>query len=129
MLEDVHFLVRCLRYRLRTESLQIKTLMQLRLTGATALDIGANKGIYSYWLAKAVGPQGRVVAIEPQPEMAEYIRERRLGPNVDIVNVALSDAAGVSELSRKRPGDGSASLSRNRGNSISVKLAKLDDIE
>lgn len=103
--------------------------MQLRLTGATALDIGANKGIYSYWLAKAVGPQGRVVAIEPQPEMAEYIRERRLGPNVDIVNVALSDAAGVSELSRKRPGDGSASLSRNRGNSISVKLAKLDDIE
>ncbi|WP_245344290.1 FkbM family methyltransferase [Bradyrhizobium japonicum] len=128
MLEDVHFFVRCLRYRLRTESLQLKALLRLRLTGATVLDIGANKGIYSYWLAKAVGPRGRVLAIEPQPEMAEYIRQRGLGPNVEIVNLALSDAGGVSQLSRKRPGDGSASLSRNIGGSIPVKLAKLDDI-
>lgn len=128
MLEDVHFLVRCLRYRLRTESLQIKTLLRLRLTGATVLDIGANKGIYSYWLAKAVGTHGRVLAIEPQPEMSEYIRQRRLGSTVEIVNLALSDADGVSQLSRKRPGDGSASLSRNIGTSIPVKLAKLDDI-
>ncbi|MGX1324419.1 FkbM family methyltransferase [Bradyrhizobium sp. USDA 377] len=128
MLEDVHFLLRCLRYRFRTESLQLKTLLHLRLTGATVLDIGANKGIYSYWLAKAVGRHGRVLAIEPQPEMAQYIRQRRLGPNVEIVNLALSDADGVSQLSRKRPGDGSASLSRNIGSSIPVKLAKLDDL-
>nr|QDP27049.1 FkbM family methyltransferase [Bradyrhizobium cosmicum] len=108
--------------------MQLKTLLSLQLTGATVLDVGANKGIYSYWLAKAVGPDGRVLAIEPQPEMAEYIHQRHLGPNVEIVNLALSDADGVSELSRKRPGDGSASLSRNIGDSIPVKLARLDDI-
>ncbi|WP_439369541.1 FkbM family methyltransferase [Bradyrhizobium sp. DASA03120] len=108
--------------------MQLKTLLHLQLTGATVLDIGANKGIYSYWLAKAVGPHGRVLAIEPQPEMAQYIRQRRLGPNVEIVNLALSDTDGVSQLSRKRPGDGSASLSRDIGSSIPVKLARVDDL-
>jgi hypothetical protein len=39
-IDNAHFLVRCLRYRFRTEKLEIKTMMRLRLTGATALDIG-----------------------------------------------------------------------------------------
>jgi FkbM family methyltransferase len=126
MLEDVHFLARCLRYRFRTERQQLRSLLRLDLTGATVLDIGANKGIYSYWLSRAVGPSGRVIAFEPQPEMADYISRRRLR-NVDVVNVALSDRAGLATLSRKRVGDGSASLGRNIGDTIDVKLARLDD--
>lgn len=90
------------------------------------LDIGANKGIYSYWLSRAVGPRGRVMAFEPQPEMAEYIRRRRL-QNVEVFNVALSDRTGLGGLSRKRVGDGSASLSRAIGATIDVKLSRLDD--
>ena len=39
-LDTAHFLVRCLRYRFRTEKLQIKTMMRLNLRGATVLDIG-----------------------------------------------------------------------------------------
>jgi FkbM family methyltransferase len=128
VIEDLHFLVRCLRYRLRTENLQLKTLMGLHLDGATVLDIGANKGIYSFWLSRAVGPTGRVLAIEPQPEMAGYMRQRRLGANVDILNFALSDRVGAAQLSRKRVGDGSASLSRHIGAAIEVELARLDDI-
>ncbi len=38
--DDAHFLDRCLRYRLRTERLPIKTMMRLQLQGATVLDIG-----------------------------------------------------------------------------------------
>jgi ubiquinone/menaquinone biosynthesis C-methylase UbiE len=60
-IESAHFLVRCLRYRFRTEKLQIATMMRLKLRGATVLDIGANKGIYSFWLARAVGKSGRVI--------------------------------------------------------------------
>lgn len=131
--EDLHFLVRCLRYRFRTERLQLKTLLSLNLSGGTAIDVGANKGIYSYWLTRAVGPSGRVVAFEPQPEMARYIddRKRTFGlKNIKILNAALSKAAGTATLTRRCAGDGSASLesSRVQANQIEVKLMALDSM-
>lgn len=126
MFEHIHFLARCLRYRFRTEREPLKALLQLDLQGATVLDIGANKGIYSYWLSRAVGPAGRVMAFEPQPEMASYMGRRRLR-NVEVINTALSDHTGSARLSRKRVGDGSASLCRDIGDTIDVRLALLDD--
>lgn len=79
--EDMHFLHRCFRYWCRTERLQIRTLLQLNLNGALAIDIGANKGIYCFWMQRAVGPTGRVIAFEPQPEMRDAITrlKRRFG--------------------------------------------------
>lgn len=35
--------------------------------GETAIDLGANFGIYAYFMGKAVGPNGRVFAFEPIP--------------------------------------------------------------
>ena len=128
MIEDAHFLARCLRYRFRTERVPLKALRRYNLDGASVLDIGANKGIYSYWLSRAVGHEGRVLAFEPQPEMADYMRRRRLGRNVEIFNVALSDHCGVAKLSRKRVGDGSASLNRDIGEAITVRTTRLDDL-
>ena len=134
--EDAHFLVRCLRYRFRTERLPLQTLLRLNLKGATAIDIGANKGIYCYWLSRAVGRAGKVMAFEPQPEMVNYIRDRKQAfalDNVEIVNTALSDHRGTAQLTRQRIGDGSASLQLERQGSgnelISVPLAMLDDFE
>ena len=133
---DLRFLVRCLRYRYRTERLPIKTLMALNLEGATVLDIGANKGIYSFWMARAVGASGHVLAFEPQPEMRGYIERLKADfgwQNVTVLEIALSNVTGVAPLARQRVGDGSASLqlSRRRDNSetIRVPLAKLDDME
>jgi len=129
--EDAHFVLRCLRYRFRTERLQLATISRLNLEGATVLDIGANKGIYSFWLARAVGPRGQVLAFEPQPEMADYIARRRARfgwRNVEIISTALSDSDGSAELSRQRVGDGSASLSRSSSQTISVPLMRLDDL-
>lgn len=68
-LKNAHFLVRCLRYRFRTERLQIETMMRLQLRDATVLDIDANKGTYCFWLMRKVGPSGHVIAFVPQPEM------------------------------------------------------------
>lgn len=122
-----------MRYRLHTEKLELKTLMQLKLAGATALDIGANKGIYCFWMLRAVGRTGRVVAFEPQPEMAEAIRQKqaRFGwANLDVINIALSDAEGTLNLARDRIGDGSASLetSRHRAgqDTLDVPVKRLD---
>src|ERR1700759_2990543 len=115
--EDAHFLVRCLRYRFRTERLPLQTLLRLNLKGATAIDIGANKGIYSFWLSRAVGPSGKVLAFEPQPEMINYIQHRKQSfalDNVEIIPTALSDRHGTAQLTRQRIGDGSASLQLER---------------
>jgi FkbM family methyltransferase len=131
--DTAHFLTRCMRYRFHTEKLEIKTLMQLDLRGATALDVGANKGIYCFWLLRAVGHSGRVVAFEPQPEMAEAIRRIRARfdwANLEVLNVALSDAEGTLNLARDRIGDGSASLESSRQRAgqdrLGVPVTRLD---
>lgn len=133
--DNAHFLVRCLRYRYRTERLQIKTMMALQLKGATVLDIGANKGIYCFWMMRAVGPSGRVIAFEPQPEMRYGIerQKRRFNwSNLRVMNVALSDLDGQMSLSRQSIGDGSATLElqrrRSEDETLNVQVIKLDTI-
>src|SRR5947208_12661461 len=42
--------------------------------GETAVDVGANYGLYSFHLSKAVGPAGRVYAFEPVPFTYETLR-------------------------------------------------------
>jgi FkbM family methyltransferase len=123
-IEDGHFLVRCLRYRFRTEKLEIKTMMRLQLRGATVLDIGANKGIYCFWMMRAVGRSGRVIAFEPQPEMRDNIERRksRSWRNLRVMNVALSKTDGSMNLFRQRIGDGSATLEIARRRSTDKKL-------
>ncbi|QPF95240.1 FkbM family methyltransferase [Bradyrhizobium commune] len=114
----------------------LKTLASLDLRGATVVDVGANKGIYSFWLSRAVGRSGRVHAFEPQPEMVRYIQSRK--QSFDLANVAtwetaLSDHYGDAQLTRQGIGVGSASLCQERSHPgdqlISVPLAVLDDFE
>lgn len=41
--------------------------------GTTVLDVGANYGIYSYYMSKAAGPPGRLFAFEAQPELGTHL--------------------------------------------------------
>ena len=81
--------------------------MALLREGDTAVDVGANKGAYTFWMRRAVGRAGRVVAVEPQPELAAYLRGacRALRwDNVDVLEAAASDRAGEATL--RVPGSG-----------------------
>ncbi len=42
--------------------------------GMIAIDVGANFGYYSLLMADLVGPEGRVVAVEPNPHVAPKLR-------------------------------------------------------
>lgn len=79
------------------------TLSRLALPGMTVLDIGANLGLYSAFLARSVGPQGRVIAFEPDPDLFSLLRENCAAnglENVDARNLALGAAPGRMILSR-----------------------------
>jgi FkbM family methyltransferase len=69
--------------------------------GETAIDVGANYGLYAYHMSRIVGRSGRVIAFEPVPFtvdtlrlVAQLLRLR----NVEIVNKGLSDRAGRIEF-------------------------------
>lgn len=139
--ERLHFLHRCLRYRLRTERLPLATLAGLRLRDATVLDIGANRGIYCFWMARAIGPGGRLIAFEPQPELGAALRElaaRHAWPGFELHALGLSDAPGRLTMRRTRVGDGSATLDDAAAASMAahtplqapfeVPVARLDDL-
>jgi ubiquinone/menaquinone biosynthesis C-methylase UbiE len=44
--------------------------------GMTVADLGAGTGYFSVHLAKAVGSQGRVLAIDVEPKLVDYMKER-----------------------------------------------------
>lgn len=62
--------------------------------GDTAADLGAGTGYFSLPMAERVGPEGRVLAVDIQPEMLQIINERleREGiANVDTLLATESD--------------------------------------
>ena len=102
-IQKLRFLHRAWGYRLRQERREIAMLLKTLSPGDTAVDIGAHKGAYTWWLRRAVGPKGKVIAFEPQPELADYLRNAAKGfrlANVEVVNAALSATPGKMQLYR-----------------------------
>lgn len=70
-------------------------------SGTTAIDVGANVGIFTIPLAAAVGESGLVVAFEPDPDNAGRLAsniERNGLSNVRIVQAAAGDSESTIEL-------------------------------
>ncbi len=66
--------------------------------GETAIDIGANYGLYSYHMSRAVGASGRVLAFEPVPFTCATFRlvARLLGfRNVELMEKGCADREGT----------------------------------
>jgi FkbM family methyltransferase len=104
---------RLFRYRFKSERPSIEFVLASRLIGTTVLDIGANFGVYSYYLSKAVGRDGRLFAFEPQPELGmhlEAVKNTYHLDNLTIVRKGLSSATGNLKMRRSAPGSGGASF-------------------
>ena len=134
-LEAIRFLLRAWRYRLKVEAEEIRHIRRSVSSGDTVIDVGAHKGAFTYWLSRAVGPQGRVLAFEPQPEVADYLRRAiryfRLD-NVEILETALSNQNGTATLFRATnavsPGASLEVDPATAGDSMAVTLRTLDEI-
>ncbi len=129
---DWRFLYRGLKARYRDERCEISALLAGLRPDDVAVDIGAHKGSYMWSLARAV-PRGHVYAFEPQPLMADYLRQvcaaGRLR-NVTVVEAAVSDHAARSVL--RVPGEreishGASLETSVDGREIEVEVMRLDD--
>ncbi len=126
----MRLIYRAWRYRLRLDPEEIAFLRQTVKPGQLVVDIGAHKGAYSYWLSKAVGPAGRVVAFEPQPLLADGLNRLAI-PRVTIENMALSSTSGKMTLSipGSAPSPGATLEQRDQPgmDHYQVQVATLDE--
>ena len=102
------FLYRAFKARYRGERREIAAALSALEEGDVAVDVGANKGAYLYWLRRTVGPTGRVFAYEPQQRLALYLRSvssRMKWRNVLVRDCALSDSSGERTLHVPGKGD------------------------
>jgi FkbM family methyltransferase len=129
------FIWRAFKARYRDQRAEIRSLIEAAGPNDIAVDVGANKGSHILWLSRAV-PYGRVVAFEPQPALADYLRRAVSAlnlKNVIIESAAVSDHKGTMSLHIPCKGDSpGASLemavaSREACRDVEVPVVTLDE--
>lgn len=84
------------------EAQYVEALRNIIKPGQTVFDIGANIGFYSVLFSEWVGPRGKVIAYEPDPDNHNLLlRNLELNncQNVEVRPVALADRSGQSVFS------------------------------
>jgi FkbM family methyltransferase len=132
--ESIRFRVRALKALLRDQRAEFFAIWRHLRPGDIVCDIGANKGSFIYWLSWWVH-DGRVVAFEPQPELARYLvhicRVIGLG-NVTVEAKAAFSHSGDMDLFLPLGHQPGASLLRGEMEAenfttLSVPVVALDD--
>jgi len=72
--ESLRFRIRGLKALLRDQRAEFSVIRRHLRPGDIACDIGANKGSFIYWLSRWVR-NGRVIAFEPQPDLARHLTD------------------------------------------------------
>ncbi len=131
---SLRFRVRTLKARFRDQPAEFDAIGQHLRPGDIACDVGANKGSFIYWLSRWCR-DGRVIAFEPQPELARGLVDvcRTIGlDNVTVEEKAVYSHSGRQDLFVPRGHQPAASLnSAALGTedfvTLSVPLVSLDD--
>lgn len=112
-------------------------LQNLLKPGGVVFDCGANIGFYSLRMAKSVGDEGRVVAIEPHDKARLRLRSNvylnGLGSRIIVLPCAVSDACGKTTFMyppATATNQGNASLCCNEPGWLSkeVELKTIDNL-
>ncbi|MGH3205246.1 MAG: FkbM family methyltransferase [Streptosporangiaceae bacterium] len=105
--------------------------------GDRCVDVGANVGVHTVRLARLAGGDGEVIAIEPDPYVAQRARRNMVLnglSNVRVANAAASERAGEMRLFRPSPRDTNrarASLMHHpylTGPAATVPVVTIDDV-
>lgn len=101
--------------------------------GMTVVDVGANIGLYTALAARGVGPNGRVVAVEPESHNCEFIRKtlaRNQFTNVEVVQAGIGDQTGMAHLyiNLENRADHRIFDKQATRSAVDVQLYRLDDL-
>jgi FkbM family methyltransferase len=119
----------------------VNALRNLIEPGQTVFDVGANIGFYSVLFSEWVGPRGKVIAYEPDPENLSLLRRNlhlNQCKNVLVRPVALGNESGLQDFSVDRvthltghlgrgPTYGATIFGSANEDLISVATSTLDD--
>jgi FkbM family methyltransferase len=101
--------------------------------GDVAVDVGANIGYMTLAAARAVGPAGCVIAVEPHPEnvalLEANIERNGLADRVRVLAAAAWDKRGIVELAESdaNTGDHRVQTLQRERNTLRVSAVRLDD--
>ena len=126
----LHYWARAQRQWRRGEG-ELRLLPMLMDLRRISVDVGANKGVYTYWMARH---SRHVHAYEPNPKMFRILRSGA-GRNVTVSPVALSDSSGKTMLRVPRTAGGysnqGASLNYQKVGDdfgeVAIETRRLDD--
>ncbi len=115
---------------------EVRELPSLVQAGTIAVDVGAHIGSYTYALCQHVGSTGKVIAVEPIPDLARMLvrAAAHLKLPITVLNCALSSTTGEADLlvpmNRGKRVLGFATLERRTvpGKFYHVPMRRLDDI-
>ncbi len=117
-----------------------QAMRELVRPGDTAIDVGANWGLFTIGLSGLVGAEGRVIAAEPGPALATLRRVCRGRANIELCALALSDHDGSGRMTVPAGRGSETGLSAlahvvdtdvdgDQDGAMSVRLARLDGLE
>lgn len=107
--------LRAWNYRLRVEPRQTRYLLGHLQAGETVIEISGGNGASTYWLGRAVGPRGRVIAFMQDANTARRLRgcSALCAPSVTVENLNL-----FSSVSPSLAGSASPSTDRSADDAV-----------
>jgi FkbM family methyltransferase len=132
--ERLRMFHRLLRYRWRTERAELRYLLRRRYSGGSVFDIGAHRGVYSYWMHRHFRDGTQVVAFEPQEELVRHLKSFKQSFHLDrmlIEPIGLSSQCGTLQMRRPQQHWGAATVdeychSDNHTEAFDVPVTTVD---
>ena len=120
-------------YKTWVEAGAVDQLRTLILPGSTVVDVGANIGFFTRRFAQWVGPSGHVIALEPETQNFERLKQAvakdGVAARVETILAAAGESDGVVRLriNPQHPGDHRIELpDSTQGHN--VPMVRLDDL-
>jgi FkbM family methyltransferase len=111
------------------DPVELQVLASAIREGFTFVDLGANVGVYSLFVAGLAGRKARVLAVEPQPEIYRRltfnVAANDLG-TIQTMQCAVADRDGTLDLFIDRGNRGQSSIAMVTGEKVTVPCRTLE---